>query len=129
MGTRYACHHPPAQLQQLPTPSVLPLPAGLLLALRSAGLASCLTFSTTTATTGARLVSAECIAEAPSYDGTLALANFGSVAFTHCTADGTPIGATTHPAAVTMYANGAIHAAPSWLTPSGTDFTILWLGH
>jgi len=83
------------------------------------------TFTTTQSVTGARLVSAECIAEAPSYGGILALADFGSVAFTQCTADDTAIGATAHHAALTMYAQDAILAAPSWLTPSGDAFTVL----
>ncbi|MBA3827083.1 MAG: hypothetical protein H0X24_24720, partial [Ktedonobacterales bacterium] len=83
------------------------------------------TFTTTQHVAGARLVSAECIAEAPSYGGILALADFGSIAFTHCTVDGTPIGTTAHTAALTMYAQDVIQAVPSWLTPSGDAFTIL----
>lgn len=75
----------------------------------------------------ARLGSAEWIAEAPSSSGgTLPLANFGTVSFANCTANGVAISSNPNPDAITMAANGVIKAQPSGLSSSGTAFSVTW---
>ncbi len=74
---------------------------------------------------GAELASAEVIAEAPSSQTVLPLANFGTVNFTNATANGQAIG-NDNPAALTMVSGaGTTEATPSALT-GGTSFSVTW---
>ena len=84
------------------------------------------TFTTQERVSAAQMASAECIAEAPSYGGILALVDFGAVTFGGCAANGKPLAAAPQPAMLTMFANGAIKAAPSWLDPQSSGFTVKW---
>jgi Peptidase A4 family len=71
--------------------------------------------------------SAEWIAEAPSgATGALPLADFSSVRFTNCTANGLAINSTSNPDAITMAANGVTKAQPSSLSSGGTAFSVTW---
>jgi hypothetical protein len=76
----------------------------------------------------ASLSSAEVIAEAPSSNhgpnGELGLASFGTVSFTHATADGTSLGL-QGPDPITMVRGGTTLAVPSGIT-SGGDFSVGW---
>ena len=75
----------------------------------------------------ARRGSAEWIAEAPSgRNGTLPLANFGTVSFTNCTANGVAISRNPNPDAITMVTNGVTKARTSGLWSSGTAFSVTW---
>jgi hypothetical protein len=68
----------------------------------------------------AQLGSAEVIAEAPSGDSVLPLADFGTVNFTGVTADGAPIGNSAGLSELTMEsAAGTVLAAPSALSSAG----------
>jgi hypothetical protein len=75
----------------------------------------------------ASLASAEVIAEAPASNhgpnGELPLTNFGSVAFTNATVDGTPLGSLS-PDPITMVQGGVTMAQPS--TISDGNFSIAW---
>jgi peptidase A4-like protein len=85
------------------------------------------TFSTNQTSKKARLGSAEWIAEAPSGSGgVLPLANFGSVGFSNCTANGLSISANPNPDAITMASNGVTKAVPSGLGGGGTSFSVTW---
>jgi hypothetical protein len=73
----------------------------------------------------AKLASAEIIAEAPSdSNGTLPLADFGSVAFTNATANGTAIGS-QNADPITQASGGVTKDAVSGLS-GGTNFTCTW---
>jgi len=76
----------------------------------------------------ARLGSAEWIAEAPSgAGGVLPLADFGTVTFTNCTANGLSISNNPNPDPITMVTNNnQVKAAPSSLNSSGTSFSVTW---
>lgn len=75
----------------------------------------------------AHLGSAEWIAEAPSSSGgVLPLANFGTVGFSSCTADGVAISSNPSPDAITMVSGGVTKAQPSGLSSSGTAFSVTW---
>jgi hypothetical protein len=86
------------------------------------------TFSTTAAASRAQLGSAEWIAEAPSNGRrALPLANFGTVSFTQCAANGTALGANPNLEAITLAArNGPVEAQPSSLTSDGAGFSVTW---
>jgi hypothetical protein len=85
------------------------------------------TFTTTQTSKKARLGSAEWIAEAPSGSGgVLPLANFGSVSFSSCAANGKSISANPNPDAITMAANGVTKASPSGLGSGGSSFSVTW---
>jgi hypothetical protein len=75
---------------------------------------------------GARLASAEVIAEAPSSTtGVLPLTDFGTVRFTGSMANGQSLGSSS-PTRITMAdRNGTVKAATSVLS-SGTDFSVAW---
>ncbi|MCC9306211.1 hypothetical protein LN042_03650 [Kitasatospora sp. RB6PN24] len=74
---------------------------------------------------GARLASAEVIAEAPSsYSGVLALTDFGTVRFTGASVNGGPVQA-ANPSKIDMAANGVVKATTSDLS-GGTDFSVAW---
>jgi hypothetical protein len=93
-------------------------------------------FSTVQSGTAAlKQSSAEWVAEAPSSDsGVLPLADFGSVAFTNCTAavSGGASKAISSfkgkkgPHEMTMAANGTTKATPSSLTSAGEAFGVTW---
>src|SRR5258708_2111390 len=72
--------------------------------------------------------SAEWIAEAPSSSGgVLPLANFGTVSFSSCTANGAAIGSNPNPDAITMVTSGGTgKAQPSGLGPGGASSTVAW---
>lgn len=75
----------------------------------------------------AHLGSAEWIAEAPSgSSGVLPLADFGTVGFASCTADGVAISSNPNPDAITMVSSGGVKAQPSGLSSSGTAFSVTW---
>lgn len=86
------------------------------------------TFTTQQRSSRARLGSAEWIAEAPSSSGgVLPLANFGTVSFSNCTADGLSISANPNPDKITMVtAGGTVKAQPSSLGSGGTSFSVAW---
>lgn len=86
------------------------------------------TFTTNQTLNGAALGSAEWIAEAPSStSGVLPLANFGTVNFTNCTANGVSISSNPNPDAITMVtSNGTVKAQPSGLGSGGTSFSVTW---
>lgn len=86
------------------------------------------TFTTTQTLKRARLGSAEWIAEAPSGSGgVLPLANFGTVSFTNCTANGVSISGNPNPDAITMVtSNGTVKAQPSGLGSGGSSFSVTW---
>ena len=72
--------------------------------------------------------SAEWIAEAPSSSGgVLPLANFGTVSFSSCTANGAAIGSNPNPDAITMVTSGGtVKAQPSGLGSGGASFSVAW---
>lgn len=77
---------------------------------------------------GARLTSAEVIAEAPSSGLTgrvLPLANFDRVTFTNATVNGLPLGKVTRPQPITMASGTVVKAVPSALA-NGNRFTVTW---
>jgi hypothetical protein len=83
------------------------------------------TQTTNQAVPQAALGSAEVIAEAPSSQAVLPLANFGTVNFTNATVDGQGIGG-ANPMALTMASgNGTTEATPSALTGQ-SSFTVTW---
>jgi hypothetical protein len=86
------------------------------------------TFSTTLSSSDLPLSSAEWIAEAPSNNrGTLPLADFGTVHFTHCAANGQSISANPNVLEITLRAfNGSAEAQPSSLSSDGTAFAVTW---
>lgn len=74
----------------------------------------------------AQLGSAEWIAEAPSGSGgVLPLADFGTVSFASCTANGIALGSNPNVDAITMAASGVTKAVPSKLS-GGTAFSVTW---
>lgn len=84
-------------------------------------------YSTNQSSRKAKLGSAEWIAEAPSSSsGVLPLANFGSVSFTNCTANGVSISSNPNPDAITMASGGTTKAVPSGLGGGGTSFSVTW---
>ncbi len=85
------------------------------------------TFSTNQRSTRARRGSAEWIAEAPSSSsGVLPLANFGTVNFTNCTANGVSISSNPNPDPITMQSGSTVKASPSGLGSGGTSFSVTW---
>lgn len=86
------------------------------------------TFSTNQRSKKAKLGSAEWIAEAPSSSGgVLPLANFGTVNFTNCSANGLSISANPNPDAITMVtSSGTVKAQPSGLGSGGASFSVTW---
>lgn len=75
----------------------------------------------------ARLGSAEWIAEAPSSSGgVLPLANFGSVSFSNCTANGVSISSNPNPDEIVMASGSTVKAQPSGLGGGGTSFSVTW---
>jgi hypothetical protein len=85
------------------------------------------TFTTNQRSKKAKLGSAEWIAEAPSGSGgVLPLANFGTVSFTSCTANGAAIGGNPNVDEIVMQTSGGVvKAQPSGLT-NGSSFTVAW---
>ncbi|MGC0318892.1 G1 family glutamic endopeptidase [Kitasatospora acidiphila] len=78
---------------------------------------------------GARLASAEVIAEAPSSGtGVLPLTDFGTVQFGSATANGQAIG-TFSPAQIAMAAQGGATKAATSPLSSGSDFSVAWQHH
>jgi hypothetical protein len=86
------------------------------------------TFSTNQSSSSAQFGSAEWIAEAPSSSsGVLPLANFGTVNFSSCTANGNAISANPNVDAITMKTSGGtVKAQPSGLNGSGNGFSVTW---
>jgi hypothetical protein len=86
------------------------------------------TFTTNQRSNRARLGSAEWIAEAPSGSGgVLPLANFGTVSFSSCTANGVSISSNPNPDEIVMVtANGTVKAQPSGLGSGGNSFSVAW---
>jgi len=79
--------------------------------------------------TSAKRGSAEWIAEAPSSgSGVLPLANFGTVNFSNCTANGKSISSNPNPDAITMASGGVTKAVPSGLS-GGNAFSVTWKHH
>lgn len=71
--------------------------------------------------------SAEWVAEAPAGpNGTLPLANFGTVGFTNCSANGVAISSNPNVDPITMVSKGVTKARPSGLASGGTAFTVTW---
>lgn len=71
--------------------------------------------------------SAEWVAEAPSGpNGTLPLANFGTVGFTNCSANGVAISSNPNVDTITMVSKGVTKAQSSGLSGGGTAFTVSW---
>jgi hypothetical protein len=86
------------------------------------------TFTTKQSSKKARRGSAEWIAEAPSGSGgVLPLADFGTVSFSGCSANGLSISSNPNPDAITMVTSGGqTKAAPSALGSGGTAFSVTW---
>jgi hypothetical protein len=85
------------------------------------------TFSTTQTLKRAKLGSAEWIAEAPSGSGgVLPLANFGTVNFTNCTANGVSISGNPNPDEIVMQSGSTVKAQPSGLGSGGSSFSVTW---
>jgi hypothetical protein len=85
------------------------------------------TFTTSQTSKKAKLGSAEWIAEAPSGSGgVLPLANFGTVNFTNCTANGVSISSNPNPDAITMASGSTTKATPSGLGSGGASFSVTW---
>jgi hypothetical protein len=85
------------------------------------------TQATNQAVPGAEDASAEVIAEAPSSQTVLPLADFGTVNFTDATVNGQAIG-NDNPIALSLVSNSdAAEATPSALS-GGTSFTVTWDG-
>jgi hypothetical protein len=88
------------------------------------------TFSQTGSVSNAQRSSAEWIAEAPSGGGILPLADFGTIDFTSCTANGQAIGnfATTNTEQIDMAGKqGQAKATTSALASDGESFSVAWL--
>jgi hypothetical protein len=85
-------------------------------------------FSTNQTSRKAKLGSAEWIAEAPSSSGgVLPLANFGTVNFSNCTANGVSISSNPNPDEIVMEtSSGTVKAQPSGLGGGGTSFSVTW---
>lgn len=85
------------------------------------------TFTTKQTSKKARLGSAEWIAEAPSGSGgVLPLANFGTVKFSSCTANGAGIGSNPNVDEIVMQTSGGVvKAQPSSLS-GGNAFSVVW---
>jgi hypothetical protein len=84
-------------------------------------------FSTNQTLKKAKLGSAEWIAEAPSGSGgVLPLANFGTVNFTNCTANGVSISGNPNPDPITMATGSTTKAVPSGLGSGGSSFSVTW---
>lgn len=84
-------------------------------------------FSTNQTLKKAKLGSAEWIAEAPSSgSGVLPLANFGTVSFSNCTANGVSISSNPNPDAITMASGSTTKATPSGLGGGGSSFSVTW---
>lgn len=86
------------------------------------------TFTTNQTSKKARLGSAEWIAEAPSGSGgVLPLADFGTVSFSSCTANGASISSNPNPDEIVMVtSSGTVKAQPSGLGSGGTSFSVAW---
>jgi len=85
------------------------------------------TFTTNQKSTKAKLGSAEWIAEAPSGSGgVLPLANFGTVSFTACTANGVSISSNPNPDEIVMQSGSTVKAQPSALGSGGASFSVAW---
>jgi Peptidase A4 family len=86
------------------------------------------TFTTNQSSSIAARGSAEWIAEAPSSNsGVLPLANFGTVSFSSCTANGVSISSNPNPDAIVMEtSNGTVKAQPSGLGAGGSSFSVTW---
>ncbi len=85
------------------------------------------TFTTNKSLSGAARGSAEWIAEAPSSNsGVLPLANFGTVNFTNCTANGVAISSNPNPDEIVMQtSSGTVKAQPSAVS-GGNSFSVTW---
>ncbi len=85
-------------------------------------------FSTNQTYTPAQRGSAEWIAEAPSSNsGVLPLANFGTVNFSNCTANGASISSNPNPDEIVMETSGGtVKAQPSGLGSGGSSFSVTW---
>ncbi len=85
------------------------------------------TFTTNQRSRKAKLGSAEWIAEAPSGSGgVLPLANFGTVSFSSCTANGAAISSNPNVDEIVMVtSNGTVKAQPSGLS-GGNSFSVAW---
>jgi hypothetical protein len=85
------------------------------------------TFTTSQTSKKAKLGSAEWIAEAPSGSGgVLPLANFGTVSFTACTANGVSISNNPNPDEIVMQSGSTVKAQPSALGSGGASFSVAW---
>ncbi len=85
------------------------------------------TFTTNQTSKKAELGSAEWVAEAPSGSGgVLPLANFGTVSFSNCTANGVSISSNPNPDAITMASGSTTKATPSGLGGGGASFSVTW---
>jgi hypothetical protein len=85
------------------------------------------TFSTNQTSRKARRGSAEWIAEAPSSSGgVLPLANFGTVSFSNCTANGASISSNPNPDEIVMQSGSTVKAQPSGLGSGGSSFSVTW---
>lgn len=85
-------------------------------------------FTTKQRSRKAKLGSAEWIAEAPSGSGgVLPLANFGTVNFSSCTANGVAISSNPNVDEIVMVtSNGTVKAQPSGLGSGGESFSVTW---
>ncbi|HEU5367975.1 MAG TPA: G1 family glutamic endopeptidase [Ktedonobacterales bacterium] len=85
------------------------------------------TFTTKQSSKKAKLGSAEWIAEAPSSSGgVLPLANFGTVSFSSCTANGVAISSNPNVDEIVMVTSGGtVKAQPSGLS-GGNSFSVAW---
>ncbi len=85
------------------------------------------TFTTNKTLNNPGLGSAEWIAEAPSSNtGVLPLANFGTVNFTACTANGVAISSNPNPDEIVMQSGSTVKAQPSALGSGGNSFSVTW---
>lgn len=86
------------------------------------------TFTTTQSSRKAKRGSAEWIAEAPSGSGgVLPLANFGTVNFSSCDANGVSISSNPNPDEIVMVTSGGtVKAQPSGLGSGGSSFSVAW---
>src|SRR5262249_9605664 len=86
------------------------------------------TFTTNQSSSTAARGSAEWIAEAPSSNsGVLPLANFGTVSFASCTANGAAISGNPNPDEIVMTtSSGTVKAQPSALGSGGASFSVTW---
>ncbi|HEV2461140.1 MAG TPA: G1 family glutamic endopeptidase [Ktedonobacterales bacterium] len=86
------------------------------------------TFTTNQTSKKARLGSAEWIAEAPSGSGgVLPLANFGTVSFSNCSANGKSISSNPNADEIVMVtSSGTVKAQPSALNSGGNGFSVAW---